>query len=149
MSFQLISDVGGWHWCQRGITCHVEKHRVTPKAIRRGQGNRLFDAIGYAVLWRIRGLLYHGGLTHLATGVVSFAVQLLFEIKNRLGMRWRRRGWTKCPLWKCHVEADSSPVVSHNPFLVARGMSPPVPAVRFTRRRLGTSQAGVEEVSNM
>ena len=71
----------------RGITCHVEKHCVTPKAIRRGQGNRLFDAIGYAVLWRIRGLLYHGGLTHLATGVVSFAVQLLFEIKNRLGMR--------------------------------------------------------------
>ena len=70
MSFQLISDVGGWHRCQGGITCHVEKHRVTPKAIRRGQWNRLFDAIGYAVLWRVQGLLYHRGLTHLATYVL-------------------------------------------------------------------------------
>ena len=33
MSFQLISDVGGWYWCQKGITRHVETHRVTPKAL--------------------------------------------------------------------------------------------------------------------
>ena len=41
-------------------------------AWRRGLWNGLFDAIGYAVLWRIQGLLYYGGLTHLATRVAPY-----------------------------------------------------------------------------
>ena len=70
-SFPYLKNLCGDH-----EAAVIKFHKVSKRshlsrpAWRRGQWNRLFDAIGYAVLWRIQGLLYHGGLTHLATYVL-------------------------------------------------------------------------------
>ena len=71
LPFPILKNLCGDH-----EAAVVKFHKVSKRshssrpAWRRGQWNRLFDAIGYAVLWRIQGLLYHGGLTHLATYVL-------------------------------------------------------------------------------